>query len=296
MENKGLTENTELVIDTKKIDRLVKMMDEAFKFSYGLLENQSDLVENQIPFGVAKGSKEHALFMFNVVQNDHGLKSYRMYDKAKELYCTNPEYFDPLWITENFCEDDLDGLVENIAKKIGSRYPRNLAKAWYCNSVILRKKYDGNPINMFVSSNDATILIKTIKSFRGYGEKIGGMLLRAIVGVGFNKSVKNLDKVLVPVDIHDSRILFLTGGFKGPAYKIQGFNYYKYVEKAQAALLDACNRCKISWLDVDRALWLTGSRGCSYSKCELCYIKTICDGININHKRVVNHEQTMEFF
>jgi len=280
MKHQNMIEKSVLEIDAQRVDQLVRMMDDAFKSSYGLLDNQSDLVENQVPYGVVKGSVEHALFMFYVVQNDHGVKSYRMYEKAKELYRSNPEYFDPIWISTNFQEGALDGLVENVSKRIGSRYPMALAKSWYYNSVVLCEKYGGNPINMFISSDDATVLIKTIKSFRGYGAKIGGMLLRAIVGVGFNKSVKNLDKVLVPVDIHDSRILFLTGGFKDPAYKTQGFDYYKYVSKAQEALLDACNRCNISWLDVDRALWLTGSRGCSSNKCEMCYIKPICAGMS----------------
>jgi len=279
MRTKSLTKNADLKIYTKKIDRLVKMMDEAFNLSYGLLEDRSDLVENQIPPGVKKGTKEHALFMFYVVQNDHGVKSSKMYEKAKEFYHNNPEYFSPVWVSKEFHEDDLEGLVENVSKKLGSRYPHALAKSWYINSVVLKEKYNGNPINMFVSSDDALLLIKTIRSFNGFGPKIGGMLLRAIVGVGFNKSVKNLDKVLVPVDIHDSRILFLTGGFKCPSYKAKEFDYYKYVQKAQAALLDACNRCKISWLDVDRALWLTGSRGCSYSRCEMCYINAICKGM-----------------
>jgi len=289
-QSQNQTKSSGLVINAQRIDQLVKMMNEAFKSSYGLFKNQGDLLENQIPYGVSKGSKEHALFMFYIVQNDHGVKSFRMYEKAKELYHINPEYFNPTWISEHFQEDNLEELVENVAKQIGSRYPQALAKSWYCNSIILQEKYDGNPMNMFISSDDATILIKTIKSFRGYGTKIGGMLLRAIVGVGFNKSVKNLDKVLVPVDIHDSRILFLTGGFNDPTYKTQGFDYYKYVQKAQAALLDACNRCNISWLDVDRALWLTGSRGCSYNKCEMCCIKTICEG-----RGTVHNEQTLGF-
>jgi len=279
MRTKKINNNIELKISTKKIDQLVIMMDEAFKLSYGLLEDQSDLVENQIPYGVKKGTKEHALFMFYVVQNDHGVKSAKMYEKAKEFYLTNPEYFSPVWISRNFREEKLKGIIENVSKRLGSRYPQALARAWYKNSVILKEKYDGNPINMFVSSNDAELLIKTIKSFLGFGPKIGAMLLRAIVGVGFNKSVKNLDKVLVPVDIHDSRILFLTGGFKCSKHRAHDFNYNKYVHNAQLALLDACNRCRISWLDVDRALWLTGSRGCSYSKCEMCYINAICKGM-----------------
>lgn len=279
MRTKNLNKNIDLKISTKKIDRLVEMMDEAFKLSYGLLEDRSDLIENQIPPGVKKGTKEHALFMFYVVQNDHGVKSSKMYEKAKELYLTNPEYFSPVWISKKFREEKLEGIEENVSKRLGSRYPRALAKSWYKNSVILQEKYNGNPIDMFVSSNDAISLIKTIKSFRGFGPKIGGILLRAIVGVGFNKSVKNLDKVLVPVDIHDTRILFLTGGFKYPKCKAQDFDYIKYVQKAQVALLDACNRCRISWLDVDRALWLTGSRGCSFNRCEICYIKAICEGM-----------------
>lgn len=264
-------------INEERIEELVKKLDIAFSNSEGILENTDDLVENQVPDGVVRGSKEHALFMFYVVQNDHGVKSHKMYEKAKNLYKQNPEFFDPKWIMNNCCEEDLSFLVENIAKKLGSRYPQALAKSWYVNSITLCNKYDGDPVKVFTSSQDAVELIKTIKSFRGYGDKIGGMLLRAMIGVGFNKSVRNLDKVLVPVDIHDSRILFLTGGFIEPGHNEPGFDYYKYVEKAQRALLDACNKNNINWLNVDRALWLTGSRGCSYARCAECCLNSMCE-------------------
>ena len=53
-------------------------------------------------------------------------------------------------------------------------------------------------------------------------------------------------------------------------------NYYKYVDIAQTEILKACNRCNINWLDVDRALWLTGSNGCVYDKCDICILNKYC--------------------
>ena len=261
----------DLEINTNRLEVIVKELDSAFKEGFGLLNDKNNLLENQIPKGVNQLSKKQACFMFFTALNDHGTKSSIMYEKSKELFGSNPNLFEPNWIVENLSENDA---VELISKKIGARYPQQLAKSWLKNAEILKEFYNSNPIEMFCSSNDATKLIATLKSFRGVGTKIGGMILRAIIGTGFNKNVFNIEKVLVPVDIHDSRIMFLTESFV--INNNEKVNYYKYVDIAQTEILKACNRCNINWLDVDRALWLTGSNGCVYDKCDICILNKYC--------------------
>ena len=261
----------DLEIDSNRLETIVRKLDDGYKKGYGLLENKSNLLENQIPNGVERLSKEHACFMFFTALNDHGTKSSIMYDKSKELFLSNPNLFDPLWIVENLSEFDV---VELISKKISARYPGQLAKSWLKNAEILKTHYNANPIDMFCSSDNAVELIAILKAFRGIGDKIGGMLLRAIIGTGFNKDIVNVEKVLVPVDIHDSRIMFLTKSFL--IHNAQDINYYDFVKIAQTEILNACNRCNINWLDVDRALWLTGSNGCVYNGCNICVLKEYC--------------------
>ena len=215
--------------------------------------------------------------MFYSVANDHGVKSSLIYNRAKKLFLDHRDIFNPFWITENFTDPENPILVDLTGNKLGARYPRQAAKSWYLNTKQLIKIYKGDPRNLFQSAPDAQILLKNIRAFRGYGAKIGGMLLRAIVGLGFSE-VSGLEKVLVPVDIHDSRISFFTEILK-PVEKVppnDKMNYNAYVSKVQQILLESCNELKIKWLNTDRALWLIGSRGCVKRRCIECPLKDIC--------------------
>jgi endonuclease III len=265
-----------VTVDMERARLVVDKVNRAFKSRQGLLSETDDLVENQIPEGVEQLSKDHALFLFYTVANDHGVKSYRMYARAKELFHKRREVFNPFWIVENFQGADDSILTELTGEQIGARYPRQAARTWYLNSNKLIKEYNGDPRELFHSASNARELIKKIKSFRGYGPKIGGMLLRATVGLGF-ADVTGIEEVLVPVDIHDSRISFFTEILK-PKEKVQDarIDYYAYVTQVQRILLDSCNHLGIKWLDTDRALWLIGSRGCVNRRCKACPINNLC--------------------
>lgn len=269
-----MMQNIEIDIERAKL--VVARVHKAFNQHEGLLAETSDLVENQIPDGVRPLSKEHALFLFYIVANDHGMKSSRLYAHAKFLFLECQDLFEPHEIIRNFTDPEDPKLIEATGKYLGTRYPKETAKSWYLNSKELLKKYKGNPINLFQSTSDARVLIKRIRDFRSYGPKIGGMLLRAAIGLGFSK-VTGIEEVLVPVDIHDSRISFLTGILKttsGSEYKL---NYYAYVTQVQKMLLNTCNLLGLEWLDTDRALWLIGSRGCVNKRCILCPLSDICE-------------------
>lgn len=277
-----VTKSEQLTVDYKRATELVAMLDKSFKEKQGVLSEQDDLVENQMPQGVKKLSKEHACFLFYTVLNDHGTKSSSMYSKAKNLYVNCPNYFCPEWIVNNFDEEKIPEILNKISKPLGARYPHALAKSWYYNSVKIVNEYQGNPLLLFNACNDAEELLERIKSFKGYGPKIGGMLLRTIIGLGFNNDLYNVDKVLVPVDIHDSRILFLTNVVKLNCTNGVSVNYYNYVKEAQITILSACNNNNIDWLDVDRALWLIGSRGCVFHRCSVCPINNMCSTMASN--------------
>lgn len=245
--------NSALKIDHERADVLVKLLNKQYYNDPFFLSVQANLIGNQVPKGVAKGSKYHARFLYYIACNDHGLKSNSMYEKAKRLYETHPEYFDPRTII-NLSEDDI---FNAIVKKLGARYPNALLRSWIENTSFIMQNYEGEPINLFTSTDDAYVLLKSIQKLRGYGPKISGMLVRAIHGLKFNPALKNMEAVLVPVDIHDSRILFKTGVFSVP--KSENFDYYDYVLPAQKELLSACNRNRLDWTIVDKALWLIGS-------------------------------------
>lgn len=265
------------IIDDARAKEIVARLDLSYKSKVGLLAETEDLVEHQVPEGVLPLSLEHALFLFYIIPNDHGTKSSRLWARAKSLFAEIPELFMPMEILAKYESAADHRLIETLSGKLGTRYPREAAKSWYLNSTELNALYDNDPRNIFVGTDDARVLMKRIRRFRGFGPKTGGMYLRAALGLGFARVTQGLDSVLVPVDIHDSRIAFLTSIVRLPnQHTPDTINYYDYVRTIQQVWLNACNDLGINWLDVDRALWIIGSRGCVSRRCWLCPINDHC--------------------
>jgi hypothetical protein len=259
-------------INEERASAVISTLDRAFAKREGVLAELDDLVENQIPDDVQHGSREHALFLFYTVANDHGVKSARLYERAKQLFRDRADAFEPSVVVRNYTGGDDPALIEVTGKRLGTRYPGETAKGWYANSSRLLETYGGDPRVLFGGHADANELLASIRSFRGYGPKTGGMLLRALVGLGFAR-VANLEDVLVPVDIHDSRIAFWTE-IASSDRPVQ--DYYAHVARIQRFLRDTCKRLNIGWLDVDRALWIIGSRGCVKRRCTICPLNELC--------------------
>jgi endonuclease III len=266
----------QLQVNAERAKLVIQRLHDAFDKRLGLLQETGDLVENQIPLGVEIRSREHALFLFYTVANDHGMKSSRLYSRAKDLFQSRPDLFEPTAVLEKYRDSEDQDLFEDTGKFLGTRYPKETAKGWYNNSERLQRFFEGDPRGLCSRNTDAQDLLKEIKKFRGYGPKTGGLLLRAIVGLGF-VTPQNLDKVLVPVDIHDSRISFFTGVVKAEgSQQPSSSGYYSHVRDVQQILRDTCSTLGLTWIDVDRALWIIGSRGCVRLRCSLCPIQDLC--------------------
>ena len=161
---------------------------------------------------------------------------------------------------------------------MGLRYPKQAAKSWIENSKKLLKMYDGTAINMFKSTNDALELFKKINSFRSYGPKTSGLLLRVIIGIGFNRELMNIENVPLPVDIHDSRIAFNCDIYHPEnidnLQKI--YSNTSHIQKIEKLWRYSAKEIGVRWEDLDRALWLLGSKGCVNKECMICPINKIC--------------------
>jgi endonuclease III len=263
-------------IDRTRAREVLIRLNSAFSHREGILSDLGDLVENQIPTGVQVGSEDHARFLFYTVFNDHGMKSTRLYKRAKDLFLEKPEVFEPLYVTNKYSNEREHDLEEEITKSLGVRYPRQAAKSWYANSQRILNQYDGQVRKLFQHSNDARSLLNAITVFRGYGPKTGGMLLRAIVGLGFTE-LNGLDRVLVPVDIHDSRIAFYTQILSIDANdELESIDFYDFAKQVQEILLETSNDLEVPWLNADRALWIIGSKGCVKRRCHECPLSDLC--------------------
>jgi len=252
--------------------RIIKVLLSSFENRESVFSDTKELLENQVPHNIQYKSKQHANFLFYLISQDHGTKSSKLYDRAKSLYVNYPENFEPKFIVEKYASEDSENLV-NFLKLMGVRYPNNSAKFWYRNSEMLVNQYDGDARKIF-DSDDGLEILRNIKKFYGFGPKISGLLFRVFVGIGIAHP-NNIEKIDFPTDIHDTRIAALTEIVDIPT-DITEENYAPFVRIAQNAWQKACRDEGINWLQIDRALWILGSKGCVNERHDDCPIKDYC--------------------
>lgn len=258
--------------NSSRAREIVKVLLAAFENKEAVFSDTKELLENQIPPNVSYNSKNHANFLFYLISQDHGIKSSRLYDRAKRLYEAFPEKFDPKSIVEEHKSPDNSGLL-NFIKLLGVRYANNSTKYWYKNSEMLFDQYDGDTRNIF-NGVDGPEVSKRIRSFYGFGPKISGLLVRVFVGTGI-ANVDKIEEIDFPTDIHDTRIAALTKIADIPE-DITENNYSPFVKIAQNTWKEACKDKQINWLQVDRALWILGSKGCTSNRHYDCPLKKHC--------------------
>ena len=252
---------------------IVRILQASFRDRIGVFSDTKELLENQLPEGVAPGSREHANFLFFLISQDHGTKSAALYDRAKRRYSTNPDHFDPTLVAARYSEESAQPIRETLSA-LGVRYPNNALRGWIKNSVRLTSQFHADARKLVAEYRSASESMKAIRSFYGFGPKTGGLLFRVFVGLGLGKP-DHIDSVDFPTDIHDTRIAALTGIADIPA-DLTERDYGRFVRKAQHAWRSACDHEGIDWLQVDRALWILGSKGCSRERHADCPIREFC--------------------
>lgn len=251
------------------------MLSVAIKSGFGLVSETSDLIENQIPSGIIRGSKEHALFLFATVPSDRGVKSSLLWKRAAQLYNDVPWLFEPLRFIGVAEGDNTWMSVKNlIADQLKPRYAHNSTRGWVMNAARLHREFDSDPRKVFSHGRDGRSSYATIRSFFGFGPKTGGMMYRAATGLGWASTI-GAQSVEVPVDTHDVR-LALQLGILIPDCAVVPASYQSLAPIVRKELTDACSDAGIEWFDIDRAMWLIGSRGCASKRCSLCPLATVC--------------------
>ena len=108
-------------------------------------------------------------------------------------------------------------------------------------------------------------------------------MLRAAIGLGW-ASPEHLDEVEVPVDVHDVRISLQTGILhvaEEQKHKFVADTYSALAPAVRRILTQICADEKVSWLNIDRALWLIGSRGCVRRRCFDCPLSSVCSASDL---------------
>ena len=264
------------IFDTARGDAVLTRLVDAIASNAGIAAERDDLVENQIPTGVDVGSREHANFLFLTVPCDRGTKSSALWQRAKRLHADQCVIYDIQAIASGaVSESDLAGLLSSTLKP---RYATPAAKYWAANASRLCQEFAGDARVLFSQGSDASVIYRLIRSFAGFGPKTGGMMLRAAVGLGWAPGLA-IESVEMPVDVHDARISFYTGvmSFGAPLdAEIDPAEAAAFATPVRRFLTTACAQRGISWPEIDRVLWLIGSRGCARRRCSECPLYDIC--------------------
>jgi len=276
-----------LEVNVERAAKIARILADNFIARKGVFSDQKELVENQLPKNVETLSKEHALFIFYVVPQDYATRSARLYKKAKALFEEHREFFDPSHIANM----GIDEVRQIISMRIGARFPGETAQRWLSNSISLINEYNGDPREIFNTSKDAREALKRIRKFRGFGPKTGALFLRSFVNLGFTK-LSNISEILMPVDVHDTRIAFYTKCIYGSDELSKYLdNYAKYTRQVQRLWSQASQSAGVDWLILDRALWLLGSKRCIKDKHTGCPIRALC----VKGEPISREEQLVSF-
>lgn len=243
----------------------------AFEKREGVFADTKELLENQLPVGVTPLSKEHANFLFFLISQDHGVKSAKLYERAKALYQHDPLLFHPGNLAAQYERENFEQAI-GILQSLGVRYPKNGARVWVENAHALRDNYDSDARNIFVG--DSTTVMKRIRALLGFGPKTGGLLFRVFVGLGLYLPPDSAS-IPFPTDIHDTRIAALVGLAEIPI-AITESTYSPYVKIAEEVWRRGSSEAAVNWFQLDRALWILGSKGCAAERHFDCPIREHC--------------------
>jgi len=213
----------------------------------GIFEEHRN-IEDYIPEKVP--AEIQSLWLFYVVQLDYAVRGRVLYPGAIDLFNQAPDFYSPDFILSL---DDSE-LFELLTQNLKPRYPNEAVIRYKLNSAMLRDLYQGNPINIFMSTTSAHEVLERIYQFRGMGPKTGNLFFRSMVSF-FGFDYDDLESVLPPVDIHDVRIAFYLGFIDTDEMTTQN------ILKVKELWSNAANEAGVNWMVFDRALWLLGSEG-----------------------------------
>ena len=208
-----------------------------------------------------------ALFTIYTISIDYGMRAEILFKKLKNLFERNNKFFNPTFLLSKFDRKSLGRFFE---KELGLRFPNRAAERWLNLSKILIERYEGDVRKIF-ESRDALRIFEELKNIKGFGPKLSSLFIKFAVSLNFTRNLKNLEKVPIPVDVHLAKLAFRLGIIKGKEK-----DYQKFIPEIIEIWSKAARNAKVSWLDLNDALWILGAYGCKKKLCEICSVKKFC--------------------
>ena len=263
-----------IVIDNGKGEKVAELLYNSFS-TVGI-HGRTDMPEDIMPRGVARGSLDHVLFITLTVSIDYQRDAPLLWESSRKTF-NDPEtryLFDP----KSLHETPFSKMVEDMQRYRLSKKPQQDPHIWRTVGVTFYKKWKGNPRSFLSSCNwNSLMILKHLRDdthiYNGRlvsdypwlrGPKIGPLWLRMLRDNVGTLKLRDLGKVPIPVDRHVARATLTTGMVKG---QFEGGldELFKSIRKAwfeSVKDLNVKDRPMIA-LDVDEPLWHLSKYGCT---------------------------------
>ena len=254
-------ETERVVIDQERFDMVLDTLMDAYeddRYPYHLDRVRLPQDERHMPPSLERGTKEHAMFFWNVCYYMRGgTKSTFAVQQMSKLYEDRPDLFDCERILETTQEDIVDELQKH---KLGFQY--TVSKAWMLNAQRMLDEYDGDPRNIFeglgASDDPYDELVGRVKNkgkaggFMGFQEKMTSMIAYYLMDADLVEQFN----FPIPVDLHVMRVSISNLMVMFPDIEFPANVYSQALLKAlRDAYSDYANRKGISPLRLCNAVW-----------------------------------------
>jgi hypothetical protein len=262
-------------------------------FSTTGILGHTEMPEDILPSGVAKSSLDHLLFITLTVSIDYQRDAAALWEASRKTFEDAQTRY--LFSPQAMHETPRAKIIDDMQKYRLSQKPRKDADIWRTVGTTFHKKWIGDPRNFLDDCRwDAPTVLRRLKgdshlfnqrAVADYpylrGDKIGPLWLRMLrdnVGIS---TLRNLEDVPIPVDIHVARATLAEGVVRG---QFEGglASLFGYIRKAwfdSVRGLAVGDRPMIA-LDVDEPLWHLSRYGCTnrdkatgecphFSRCEM---------------------------
>lgn len=279
----------------KKLDKASKISDillEAYKEKGIFGHVLGEIPELLCPKEIEKGSNEHLIYITLLVSLDYIRDANTLWNSGlKAFNNTNLRWIFNINEIKNSSFEKLAKIL--ISCKIALR-PKKDVKIWKSISDSLVELFEGRLDNFIANEcqNDAVLLFYSVKyRYKKFfpnlsGDKILPLWIRCLNDFcGIN--LKNLDKIMIPIDIHVARTTIFLGCIENSSnglYNIDDLKYY--IDKVWEEAVSS--KSGIIKLNMDEPLWILGKYGCENlsnnycSKFNECIVNSYCLAVKKN--------------
>ena len=257
-----------IIVHPKRVDEVLDTLMEAYeneRYPYYLDRVRVPQDERHMPPSLERGTKEHAMFFWNVCYYMRGgTKSTFAVQQMAEVYEDRPDLFDCYEILATPQED-----IEQTLKDHKLGFQKTVAKQWKENAWRMLENFDGDPRNIFADLSEYEKpydeLVSRVKNdtkgggFMGFREKMTSMIAYYLM----DEELVQPFNFPIPVDLHVMRVSIETEMVTFPDLEFPANVHSEaLLETLRGVYFDYAERRGVNPLRLCNAVWLLSEALC----------------------------------